>query len=253
MQETPGPVLTGAVASLRSVSKVYGSDATQVIALDNVSVDFEQGSFTAIMGPSGSGKSTLLHCLAALDSPTHGQIVIAGSDISRLGDKHLTRLRQTNLGFVFQAFNLIPTLTARENILLPLQLARVSWNKTYQTYFQQLVTVLDIKDRLKHLPGELSGGQQQRVAIARALMTSPRIVVADEPTGNLDTKTSRSILEFLRSVADNNQQTIIMVTHDIQSASYAHEVIFLKDGRIVDKLVKPTTTSILGKLNVLEG
>ena len=242
-----------AVASLRGVSKLYGEGETQVVALDNVSLDFEKGSFSAIMGPSGSGKSTLLYCLAALEWPSSGQIVIGGTDISRLNDARLTKLRQTSLGFVFQSYNLVPTLTAAENIYLPLQIAkRDTRSPAVREYFRQLVETLGIADRLRHLPGELSGGQQQRVAVARALIGRPQIIVADEPSGNLDTKSSQSLLEFLRLAAEKYDQTIVMVTHDIQAAGYADQVVFLKDGAVADYLKSPTVAGILGKLEGLE-
>ena len=241
------------IACLRGVSKIYGAGETQVIALNNVSLDFKRGSFTAIMGSSGSGKSTLLYCLAALEWPSSGQIEIGGADISRLKDNQLTRLRQTNLGFIFQSYNLIPTLTAAENIFLPLQIARKNIKTpAVRSHFKQLVEILGISDRLGHLPGELSGGQQQRVAVARALITRPQIVVADEPSGNLDTRSSKTLLEFLEFAAKNYNQTIVMVTHDIQSASYAQKVVFLKDGAIVDGLDTPNVQTILNKLNKLE-
>ena len=254
MEETlQKEVGTEIVASLRGVSKTYGSGETQVVALDNVSLDFKRGGFTAIMGPSGSGKSTLLYCLAALEWPSAGQIEIGGLDISRLRDNQLTQLRQTNLGFIFQSYNLIPTLTATENIFLPLQIAKKDIKSAaISEYFKQLVETLGISDRLSHLPGELSGGQQQRVAVARALITRPKIVVADEPSGNLDTKSSKTLLEFLQFAAENYDQTIVMVTHDIQAASYAQRVVFLKDGSIVDNLDKPDVKAILAKLNDLE-
>lgn len=253
MNETSVKTKADVVASLRNVSRVYGKGDTQVTALNDVSLDFEKGSFTAIMGPSGSGKSTLLYCLAALDAPTSGQIEIAGTNVSRLNDRQLTRLRQDHLGFVFQSYNLIPTLTATENILLPLQIARKKLKTSEEKdYFNHLVKTLKIEHRLKHLPSELSGGQQQRVAVARALITNPQIIVADEPTGNLDTKSSETLLEFLRYAVQTYKQTIVMVTHDIQSASYADNVIFLKDGQLVDHLSQPTVQTILEKLNKLE-
>ena len=241
-------------AALRNVFKIYGGDDTKVTALDNINLDFRQGSFTAIMGPSGSGKSTLLYCLAALDLPSAGQIYIDGVDISNLRDGQLTKLRQSHFGFIFQAYNLIPTLTAAENILLPLQIAhRDTRSKALRAYYRQLVETLNIDDRLKHLPGELSGGQQQRVAVARALITQPRIIIADEPSGNLDTKSSKELLEFFRYAVKTYQQTIVMVTHDIQAAAFAERIVFLKDGAVVDTLEEPTVATILAKLNVLEG
>ena len=253
MQQVSQNLKPEVVATLRNVSKVYGKDDTQVLALNNINLDFKRGSFTAIMGPSGSGKSTLLYCLAALDAPSQGQIHINGIDISRLRDRQLTKLRQSHFGFVFQAYNLIPTLTAAENIMLPLQIARRNTRSpALRAYYKQLVDTLGIANRLKHLPGELSGGQQQRVAVARALVTQPQIIIADEPSGNLDTKSSQSLLEFLRFVAQNYHQTIVMVTHDIQAAAFAGRVIFLKDGAIVDHLEDPTVKGILEKLEELE-
>ena len=244
---------TDIVVSLSGVSKIYGQNETQVVALNDVSLEFSKGSFTAIMGPSGSGKSTLLYCLAALEQPSSGHIVIDRFDISRLGDNQLTRLRQSHLGFVFQSYNLIPTLTAAENILLPLQIARQNVKSpAVKAYFEQLVETLGIKDRIEHLPGELSGGQQQRVAVARALISRPKVIVADEPSGNLDTKSSKTLLEFLKLAAEDYGQTIVMVTHDIQAASYAHQVVFLKDGSVVDYLKDPTVKSILTELDKLE-
>ena len=242
------------VASLRNLSKIYGSGETKVLALKDVNLDFGRGSFTAIMGPSGSGKSTLLYCLAALDAPSAGQIYIDGFDIGQLRDRQLTKLRQSHFGFIFQAYNLIPTLTAAENIMLPLQIARRSTqSSTLRSYYKQLVETLGIAGRLRHLPGELSGGQQQRVAAARALITRPRMIIADEPSGNLDTKSSGELLEFFRFAVKNYQQTMVMVTHDVQAAAFAERVVFLKDGAVVDTLDEPVVTTILAKLNTLEG
>ena len=253
MEQTSQHPSQNVVASLRNLSKLYGSGETRVLALNSVNLDFSRGSFTAIMGPSGSGKSTLLYCLAALDAPSAGQIYIDGTDISRLRDRQLTKLRQSHFGFIFQSYNLIPTLTAAENIMLPLQIARRNIRSaTLRAYYKQLVEALGIADRLRHLPGELSGGQQQRVAVARALITRPRIIIADEPSGNLDTKASAELLSFFRFAVETYQQTIVMVTHDVQAAAFAERVVFLKDGVVVDTLDEPTVATILAKLNVLE-
>jgi putative ABC transport system ATP-binding protein len=231
-----------AVAQAFGVSKVYGVDAAEVVALDDVTVEFERGRLTAIMGPSGSGKSTLMHCMAALDTPTSGRVLIDGVDISHLKDRALTRLRRDRLGFVFQAYNLIPTLTARENITLPLDIAGSAID---QVWFDTVIDTLGIRDRLGHRPEELSGGQQQRVACARALVSRPAIVFADEPTGNLDSRASAEILAFLRRSVDDFGQSIVMVTHDPSAASYADRVIFLADGRIVADLRAPSLQSVL--------
>lgn len=230
------------VVAVDKVIKIYGSNETRVMALNNVSLTFLPGQFVAIMGPSGSGKSTLLHCAAALDRASSGEITIAGNNITNLSDLQLTKLRRYNIGFVFQAYNLVPTLTAKENILLPLTIARSTINSTW---FEQLIEVLDLKNRLNHLPSQLSGGQQQRVAVARALITKPQIIFADEPTGNLDSKSSKQLLEFFQYVVSEYGQAIAMVTHDPKVASYAQKVIFLKDGQIFDELSQPTSDKIL--------
>ena len=211
-------------------------------ALDDVTVEFERGRLTAIMGPSGSGKSTLMHCMAALDAPTSGRVVIDGVDISHLKDRALTRLRRDRLGFVFQAYNLVPTLTAQENITLPMDIAG---KKVDADWFDVVVDTLGIRDRLSHRPDELSGGQQQRVACARALLGKPAIVFADEPTGNLDSRASAEILTFLRASVDDFDQSILMVTHDPAAATYADRVVFLADGRIVDDIDDPTLEGVL--------
>ncbi|MDX6299829.1 MAG: putative transport system ATP-binding protein, partial [Nocardioidaceae bacterium] len=220
------------VARAVSLSKVYGAGDASVVALDDVTVEFGRGRLTAIMGPSGSGKSTLMHCMAALDAPTSGQVVIDGVEVAGLKDKALTTLRRDRLGFVFQAYNLVPTLTARENITLPVDIAGA---KLDLAWFDTVVDTLGIRDRLSHRPSELSGGQQQRVACARALVSRPAIVFADEPTGNLDSRASADILAFLRRSVDEFGQSIVMVTHDPVAASYADRVLFLVDGRIVDE------------------
>lgn len=238
-----------AVARAEHLRKVYGIGDAQVVALDDVTVEFGRGRLTAIMGPSGSGKSTLMHCMAALDAPTSGRVEIDGVDISGLKDKALTMLRRDRLGFVFQAYNLVSTLTARENITLPVDIAGA---KLDVAWFDTVVDTLGIRDRLTHRPGELSGGQQQRVACARALVRRPAIVFADEPTGNLDSEASSEILAFLRNSVDDFGQSIVMVTHDPVAASFADRVLFLVDGRIVDEILAPTTTSVLERMKSFE-
>jgi putative ABC transport system ATP-binding protein len=220
----------GAVVNARDVTRVYGEGSTAVEALRGVSLDVQGGRLTAVMGPSGSGKSTLMHILAGLDRPTDGEVLIAGTSIGRLDDTALTRLRREHIGFVFQFFNLLPMLTAEENIRLPLTLAG---EKPEPAFFEQLIENVGLADRLEHRPSELSGGQQQRVAIARALVTRPTVVFADEPTGNLDSKTSAEILDLLRSSVSELGQTLVMVTHDAGAASTADRVLFLEDGEIV--------------------
>ena len=223
-------------------TKVYGSDDTEVRALDGGTVDFEQGKFTAIMGPSGSGKSTLMHCVAGLDDLTSGSVHIGDVELGSLSDRDLTLLRRDKVGFVFQAYNLLPTLTAAENTTLPLDLAG---RRPDSGWMDQVVKAIGIADRLKHRPDELSGGQQQRVAVARALVSQPEIVFADEPTGNLDSKTGEEVLDFLRTAVEDLGQTMVMVTHDAGAAARAHRVLFLADGRIVDEMVEPTSDRIL--------
>jgi len=223
-------------------TKVYGSNDTEVRALDGVTVDFEQGKFTAIMGPSGSGKSTLMHCVAGLDDLTSGSVHIGDVELGSLSDRDLTLLRRDKVGFVFQAYNLLPTLTAAENTTLPLDLAG---RRPDSGWMDQVVKAIGIADRLKHRPDELSGGQQQRVAVARALVSQPEIVFADEPTGNLDSKTGEEVLDFLRTAVEDLGQTMVMVTHDAGAAARAHRVLFLADGRIVDEMVEPTPDRIL--------
>ena len=231
-------------------TKVYGSDDTEVRALDGVTVDFEQGKFTAIMGPSGSGKSTLMHCVAGLDDLTSGSVHIGDVELGSLSDQDLTLLRRDKVGFVFQAYNLLPTLTAAENTTLPLDLAG---RKPDSGWMDQVVKAIGIADRLKHRPDELSGGQQQRVAVARALVSQPEIVFADEPTGNLDSKTGEEVLDFLRTAVEDLGQTMVMVTHDAGAAARAHRVLFLADGRIVDEMVEPTPDRILDHIKGLGG
>jgi putative ABC transport system ATP-binding protein len=231
------------------VGKSYGGGDTRVDALADVSVDFGKGRFTAIMGPSGSGKSTLLHCLAGLDRPTTGQVLLGDVDLTRLPEKMLTHLRRDRVGFVFQAFNLVPTLSALENITLPLDLAN---RKPDQAWLETVIATIGLGDRLTHKPSELSGGQQQRVACARALVSRPDVVFADEPTGNLDSRSSADVLGFLhRSVRDFGQ-TVVMVTHDPTAASYADRVLFLADGRLRSELLDPTAESVLDAMKQLE-
>ncbi|MGI9644262.1 MAG: ABC transporter ATP-binding protein [Ilumatobacteraceae bacterium] len=239
-----GVAAAGAVDAV----KTYGIGDAQVHALDNVTVSFEAGKFSAIMGPSGSGKSTLLHCLAGLDTLTSGATYIGDTYLASLDDKSLTELRRTDVGFVFQAFNLIPTLTAEENIRLPLMLGGDSGNKEW---IDQVVTTVGLGDRLKHRPSELSGGQQQRVAVARALASQPKIIFADEPTGNLDSTTGAEILDFMRRAVREFGQTIVMVTHDANAASYADRAVFLGDGKIVSELQEPTADSVLDRVREL--
>ncbi len=226
-----------AAARVEDATKVYGRNGNSVRALDGVNLEIGQGEFTAIMGPSGSGKSTLLHCLAGLDTLTFGLVFIGDTDLGSLNDKHLTRLRRDRVGFVFQAFNLLPTLTAAENITLPLALAG---RKPDKEWFDRIVDVIGIRDRLHHRPAELSGGQQQRVAAARALVTRPEIIFADEPTGNLDSRSGADLLAFLRLAVDEFGQTIVMVTHDPAAAAVSDRIVFLKDGRVVDEMLEPT-------------
>ena len=236
-------------ARATSLTKVYGSGDTRVTALDAVDCEIAAGRFTAIMGPSGSGKSTLMHCLAGLDSVTSGQVWIGDTELSTLSDKALTRLRRDSVGFVFQAFNLVPTLTALENITLPLDIAG---RRPDQDWLDTVVDTVGLRDRLGHRPSELSGGQQQRVACARALASRPTIVFADEPTGNLDSRSGAEVLGFLRRSVDEFGQTIVMVTHDPGAASYSDRVLFLADGRIVDERASPTADSVLERMKAFE-
>jgi putative ABC transport system ATP-binding protein len=242
-------VSTTAVAA-RAVHavKVYGKGQTEVRALDDVSIEFGAGRLTAIMGPSGSGKSTLLHCMAGLDELTSGSVLIGDTDLTTLDDKRLTHLRRDRVGFVFQSFNLVPTLSAEENIVLPLALAG---RKPDPAWLEAIVGALHIGDRLRHRPSELSGGQQQRVAAARAMITRPELIFADEPTGNLDSRSATDLLENARASVDGFGQTIVMVTHDARAASYADRVVFLADGRIVHEMTKPSMSEILDALKQL--
>jgi putative ABC transport system ATP-binding protein len=228
--------------------KVYGKGVTAVRALDSISADFAAGVFTAIMGPSGSGKSTLLHCLAGLDRLTEGRVLIGDVDLGSLDDKAMTLLRRERVGFVFQAFNLIPTLTAQENVLLPLTLGG---KKPERAWVEELVRSLGIADRLGHRPAELSGGQQQRVATARALVTRPDLIFADEPTGNLDSRSASELLTQIRRAVDEYHQTVVMVTHDPRAAAYADRVLFLADGRLVRELLAPTADRVLDAIREL--
>jgi putative ABC transport system ATP-binding protein len=238
-----------AVAQAVELVKTYGDGEALVTALDRVSVDFERGRMTAIMGPSGSGKSTLMHCMAALDRPTSGRIIIDGVEINGLKDRALTALRRDRLGFVFQSFNLVPTLTAKENITLPIDIAG---GKLDQDWFDTVIDTIGLRDRLTHRPSQLSGGQQQRVACARALVSRPAMVFADEPTGNLDSRSSGEILGFLRRSVDEFGQSVVMVTHDATAASYADRVLFLADGRILDELATPSAESVLERMKGFE-
>jgi len=230
--------------------KVYGSGQTAVVALDGVSVTFPAGELTAIMGPSGSGKSTLMHCLAGLDDATSGEVYVGGDALSGLNDRKLTELRRDRVGFVFQQYNLLPTLTAEENITLPVAIAG---RKADRAWFDAVVGAVNLADRLHHRPSELSGGQQQRVACARALITRPAVVFADEPTGNLDSHSSAEVLGFLRRSVTELGQTVVMVTHEPSAAAYADRVLFLVDGRIVDELPAPTAESVLDRMKGLDG
>ena len=240
---------TQPAARAEALRKVYGTGDAAVEALRGVSLDLAAGEWTAIMGPSGSGKSTLLHILAGLDSPTDGRVFIGDVDLTLLNDKLLTQLRRDRVGFVFQAFNLIPTLTAKENITLPLDIAGTDVDGEW---FDTVVDTVGLRDRLGHRPSELSGGQQQRVAGARALVSRPDIVFADEPTGNLDSKSGSELLAFLRTAVDDHGQTIVMVTHDAHAAAHADRIVFLADGRIVDELREPTAERILDRLKAME-
>jgi putative ABC transport system ATP-binding protein len=236
---------TAVAAKARQVTKAYGSAETRVVALDAVDVDIARGEFTAIMGPSGSGKSTLMHCLAGLDTVTSGQIWIGETEITGLKDKQLTKLRRDQIGFIFQAFNLLPTLNAIENITLPMDIAG---RKPDQEWLRTVVETVGLDSRLKHRPSQLSGGQQQRVAVARALAARPEIIFGDEPTGNLDSRAGAEILGFLRRSVDDLGQTIVMVTHDPSAASYADRVLYLADGHLVDDMAKPTAEQIMERI-----
>ncbi|GAA3099382.1 ABC transporter ATP-binding protein [Streptomyces goshikiensis] len=236
-------------ARATQLSKVYGQGETQVVALDNVSVDFAQGQFTAIMGPSGSGKSTLMHCVAGLDTFSGGSVRIGETELSTLKDKQLTQLRRDKIGFIFQAFNLLPTLTALENITLPMDIAG---RKPDRQWLDNVIRMVGLSDRLSHRPTQLSGGQQQRVAVARALASRPEIIFGDEPTGNLDSRSGAEVLGFLRNSVRELGQTVVMVTHDPVAASYADRVIFLADGRIVDEMISPSADGVLDRMKAFD-
>ena len=232
----------GIVASAIDLTKVYGSKDNEVMALDHVNVEFKRGEMTAIMGPSGSGKSTLMHCMAGLDAPSSGKVMVEGLEVSSMNQKQLTDLRREQLGFLFQSFNLVPTLSAEENILLPLQIAKRTIDRDW---FNQVVKVVGLEKRLTHRPSQLSGGQQQRVACARAIMARPSVIFADEPTGNLDSRSSREVLGFLRDSVRDYGQSIVMVTHDPRAASFADRVLVLADGNITRDMQHPTYNEIL--------
>jgi putative ABC transport system ATP-binding protein len=244
LQATPVAV----AARVRNLTKTYGTGQAMVVALDDVSLDLAAGEFTAVMGPSGSGKSTLMHCCAALDTADSGSVFIGDQDLTTLKDKALTRLRRDEIGFVFQSFNLVPTLSAGENIALPMAIAG---RKPDREWYDAVIETVSLGDRLDHKPSELSGGQQQRVAVARALVSRPRIVFADEPTGNLDSRSGAEVLELLRRSVDEYGQTVVMVTHDPVAAAYTDRVVFLGDGRVVDELREPTRERVLDVMNRL--
>jgi putative ABC transport system ATP-binding protein len=248
MTETLTTESVGLAARAIDASKIYGSGEAEVRALNRISVSFQTSRLTAIMGPSGSGKSTLLHCMAGLDRLTSGQIFLGDVDISRANEKELTLIRRDRIGFIFQAYNLIPTLNALENMTLPMSLAG---NKPDPAWLDTIVETVRLKDRLTHRPAELSGGQQQRVAVGRALLSKPSVIFADEPTGNLDSRSGAEILTFMRKAVDELGQTIVMVTHDPIAAGYADRVVFLADGSIVDELLAPTADSVLDKMKSL--
>lgn len=242
-------VIPNLAAQISDLTKTYGEGDAQVRALDSVSLDLYEGEFTSIMGPSGSGKSTLMHCAAALEAPTSGEVKIGDTSLQGLKDKELTRLRRDEIGFIFQAFNLIPTLTAEENILLPLSIAG---KKADQDWFDQVIDSIGLRSRLQHRPSELSGGQQQRVACARALVSKPRIIFADEPTGNLDSRSGAEVLNFLRDAVDEFGQTVVMVTHDPSAAGYSDRAVFLADGKIIDDMLDPTSARVLDRLKNID-
>jgi putative ABC transport system ATP-binding protein len=242
----PGTRIEPAIAAHTiDATKVYGRGPTEVRALDGITVEFSTQRFTAIMGPSGSGKSTLLHCVAGLDALTSGTVFIGDDDLSAMSDKELTRLRRDRIGFVFQAYNLVPTLTAIENVTLP---RRLAGRKGEDEWVRTVVETMGLTDRLQHRPAELSGGQQQRVAVARALAARPHIIFGDEPTGNLDSKSSAEVMMFLRRAVDDMKQTIVIVTHDPRAASYADRIVFLADGKIVDEMFEPTPDLVLERM-----
>ncbi len=248
MTTTEAETITGLAARAVGVTKAYGTGATAVVALDDISVDVRRGRFTAIMGPSGSGKSTLMHALAGLDTVDSGEVWIGDTRLGELSDKGLADLRRNRVGFIFQQFNLLPTLSAEENITLPLAIAK---RKPDQAWFDLVVDAVGLGDRLTHRPSELSGGQQQRVACARALLPKPDVIVADEPPGNLDSRSGAEILRFLRRSVDEFNQTIVMVTHDAAAAAYADRVVFLQDGKLVHDLLEPAADEVLDTMKLL--
>src|SRR5215469_9330155 len=246
--EAESPAESGPAARAIELTKIYGSGDAAVHALDGVDVEFERGRFSAVMGPSGSGKSTLMHCLAGLDAPTSGRVFVGDKELEKLDDGDLTELRRDRIGFVFQSFNLVPTLTAAENITLPADLAGKTVDRAW---FDELVQMLRLDSRLTHRPSELSGGQQQRVACARALVTRPDLIFADEPTGNLDSRSATELLTQIRRAVDEYRQTVVMVTHDPRAAAYADRVLFLADGRLVRELLDPTADRVLDTIREL--
>jgi len=250
LAELDSPHEPPSAARAIELTKIYGSGDAAVHALDGVDVEFERSRFTAVMGPSGSGKSTLMHCMAGLDTPTSGRAFVGDKELGRLDDAALTQLRRDRIGFVFQSFNLVPTLNAAENITLPADLAG---KKIDRVWFKELVQMLGLSSRLSHRPSELSGGQQQRVACARALVGRPDLVFADEPTGNLDSNASAEVLGFMRQSVSEHGQAIVMVTHDPRAASYADRVVFLADGTVVGELLSPTADSVLEQMKQLDG
>jgi putative ABC transport system ATP-binding protein len=247
VENVPAPASDSSAVAARVVdlTKVYGTGNAEVRALDGVTLDIAAGAFTAVMGPSGSGKSTLMHCCAALDTPTSGQVMLGDTEIGGLDDKRLTRLRRERIGFVFQSFNLIPTLTAEENILLP---SSIAGRKPDREWYDTVIDTVNLRDRLDHRPNQLSGGQQQRVAVARALASRPAIVFADEPTGNLDSRSGAEVLALLQGSVTEFGQTIVMVTHDPVAAAYTDRVVFLADGRLAGELHQPTREAVLERM-----
>ena len=250
MSVTASPALSAPAIALREVRKVYGNGEAAVTALDGVTIDLPPRSFTAIMGPSGSGKSTLMHVAAGLDRPTSGEVAFADTELTRLSERRLTLLRRERIGFVFQAFNLLPSLTVAQNIALPL---RLDGRRARRSELREIAARVGLQDRMRHRPAQLSGGQQQRVAIARALITRPEVVFADEPTGALDTRTGQGVLGLLRNLVDGEGQTVVMVTHDPVAAAYADRVLLLADGRVAGVLDAPSVDDVAEQLAHLGG